>query len=108
RNNRTMSTKPHPFRQLRWEDISLDYVDSLVQAASDEDRMGFGLNQPPQHTGDLTTAAVIDEGGLGGARIVARKPMIVCGLHLIPRILAIYGGGCTLHTHCRDGDALEK
>jgi nicotinate-nucleotide pyrophosphorylase (carboxylating) len=103
-----MSTTPHPFRQLRWEDIDPLYVDALVHFASDEDRVGWGLARKPLHCGDLTTSAVMDHSSVGCAHLMARKPMTLCGLPLIPRILAVYGGGCRLEPKSQDGDRLDR
>jgi nicotinate-nucleotide pyrophosphorylase (carboxylating) len=77
--------------RLTWDDLDLAYVRRLVELARDEDLAGLGLAQKPTLTGDRSTAALATTPRLGRAHLVARSPLIACGLPLLPLVLAAYG-----------------
>jgi nicotinate-nucleotide pyrophosphorylase (carboxylating) len=92
----------HLHRQLKWSEIDQDYLQRLVAMARDEDMDGAGLRRPPLRKGDSTTNGQALSGG-GTADLVAREEMVVCGLKLLPMVLAAYGKGCTVKTQFADG-----
>lgn len=107
-------------RRLAWDDLDPGHLRRLVEMARDEDLAGLGLRVKPRRTGDQSTAALADA-WVGPdvvppgrprapreshADLVAREPLIACGLPLIPTILAAYGGGAVVQLHARDGRAV--
>ncbi|MDR1816961.1 MAG: carboxylating nicotinate-nucleotide diphosphorylase [Puniceicoccales bacterium] len=92
--------------RLRWKDLDLEYVRTLVEHARDEDTGGLGLAKRPERAGDPTTELLRDGnvagtgGGTGGtaggvagesrAVLRARRDCIVCGLPLVPIVLMQY------------------
>ncbi len=107
-------------RRLSWDDLDPGHLRRLVEMARDEDLAGLGLRVKPRRTGDQSTAAlaaawvgpdVVPPGRPRAPReshadLVAREPLIACGLPLIPTILAAYGGGAVMQLHARDGRAV--
>ena len=72
--------RPSDFqRQLRWNDLDPDYLRQIIGLAKIEDLAGAGLNDPPGQLGDVTSA-LMPEGADGTARLMAREPLISCGL----------------------------
>ncbi|MFT3828257.1 MAG: carboxylating nicotinate-nucleotide diphosphorylase [Opitutaceae bacterium] len=92
----------HLHRRLRWADLDPAYLRRLVALAHAEDLAGAGLRRAPRRTGDVTTLGQRLT-GRGTADLVAREELVVCGLGLIPLVLAAYGRGCTVRTRVRDG-----
>lgn len=80
----------HLLRRLRWEEISPEYLQKLVETARDEDLGGLGLATPPAVAGDPTTALLAPTTASARARLVARTPCVACGLNLVPHILHAY------------------
>ncbi len=97
----------HLHRRLKWEEINLVPVRTLIAAAREEDLQPFGLAGPQRPGGDATTA-LLDPAVRGSARLVARQPLTVCGLSLLAEILAAYGAGVKVNLECRDGDQLDR
>ena len=91
--------------RLTWADLDLAYLRRLIEFARDEDLAGLGLLQKPARTGDRSTAALATPPRLGRAHLVARTPLIVCGLPLLPLILAAYGTRAAVQPLTRDGHA---
>src|SRR5690606_21446761 len=69
---------------------------------------GLGLRVKPRVTGDRSTAALATAPRQGSADLVAREPLTVCGLPLIPLILSAYGGNASVQLRARDGRPLQK
>ncbi len=97
--------------RLAWADLDPTYLRRLVAMARDEDLAGLGLRVKPRLTGDLSTSALAWHGHPARIRsaradLVARTPLIACGLPLIPLILAAYAGRATVKLHARDGRAV--
>lgn len=84
--------KEQLFRRLRWEDIDTEYLQQLIDLARAEDMEGAGLRELPRNPGDATTQ-IIDEDVYGTALLVARREMTVCGIHLVPMVLAAFKNG---------------
>ena len=78
---------PNHHNPLRWEDLDPEAVDQLIRRALAEDLAGTGLRISPPATGDVTTAHIPAD-RLGCARLVNREPLVVCGLPILPRVLA--------------------
>ncbi|MFP4069791.1 MAG: carboxylating nicotinate-nucleotide diphosphorylase [Verrucomicrobiota bacterium] len=91
--------------RLAWADLDRDYLRQLIGLAKIEDLAGAGLAARPARLGDVTTA-LMPEGSAGRATLVAREPMLVCGLELIPLVLEAYGEGCTVEPTVTDGTDL--
>lgn len=97
---------PADFRtRLRWSELDPDYLRQIISLAKIEDFAGAGLAHRPARLGDITTA-LMPEDAQGNARLVAREPLILCGLGLIPLILAAYGGSVLFETNFKDGDPI--
>lgn len=95
-------------KRLTWEDLDLAYLRRLIEIARDEDLAGLGLRVRPRQTGDRSTASITRAPQQGAADLVAREPMVVCGLPLISLILAVYGGNASVQLQAKDGRSLEK
>lgn len=89
--------------RLTWEDLDRAHLRRLVEFARDEDLAGLGLAAKPARTGDRSTAALASTPRLGRAHLVARTPLVVCGLPLLPLILSAYGSRATVQPGLRDG-----
>lgn len=89
--------------RLTWEDLDRAYLRRLVELARDEDLAGAGLAKKPARAGDRSTAALASTPCLGRAHLVARTDLVVCGLPLLPLILAAYGTRATVQPRLRDG-----
>lgn len=92
----------HLHRRLRWSDLDPAYLRRLVAMARDEDLGGAGLRRRPRRAGDVTTLGQRLT-GRGTADLVAREELVVCGLGLVPLVLAAYGRGCAVKPRVRDG-----
>ena len=78
------------FRQrLVWKDLDETVLRKLIRLAVKEDLHGAGLKINTPSEGDRTTMAM-DVLGKGSAAIVAREPIVVCGLPLLPLILEVF------------------
>jgi len=77
-------------KQLAWDDLDPAYLRRLVEIARDEDLAGLGLRRRPRLTGDRSTASIAAAPRAATAHLVAREPLIACGLPLLPIILAAY------------------
>lgn len=97
--------------RLTWEDLDPGHLRRLIEQARDEDLCGLGLVQArrptAEHAGDRSTAALAAAPRLGRAQLVAREPMVVCGLPLLPLILSVYGDRAAARTRLRDGRAVQ-
>ncbi len=92
----------HLHRRLRWADLDPAHLRRLVALARAEDLTGAGLRRRPRRSGDATTLGQRLT-GRGTADLVAREDLVVCGLGLVPLVLAAYGRGCTVKPRVRDG-----
>jgi nicotinate-nucleotide pyrophosphorylase (carboxylating) len=92
--------------RLGWEDLDPDYLRQLIGLAKIEDLAGAGLRKRPERLGDVTTA-LMPEGARGHARLVAREPLVVCGLGLVAMTLNAYSADCEMRASCHDGDLLQ-
>lgn len=89
--------------QLRWSDLDADYLRQIIGLAKIEDLAGAGLANRPAQLGDVTTT-LMPEGATGVACLVAREPLIICGLELVSLILEAYGGNVRFETSVTEGD----
>lgn len=106
------SASRHPFaekliQRLQWDDLDAAYLCRLVEIARDEDLAGLGLRRRPLRTGDLSAASVAGAFCQSAAVLVAREPLIACGLGLVPLILAAYGGQVAAQFSVRDGETVS-
>jgi nicotinate-nucleotide pyrophosphorylase (carboxylating) len=93
-------------QRLQWDDLDPIYLRRLAEIARDEDLAGLGLRRPPLRTGDLSTASVPAPPRKGAAVLVAREPLVTCGLHLVPLILSVFGGRVAAQFSAHDGTAV--
>ncbi|HUJ42234.1 MAG TPA: nicotinate-nucleotide diphosphorylase [Opitutaceae bacterium] len=93
-------------QRLQWDDLDLVHLRRLVEMARDEDLAGLGLRRRPVRAGDISTASVAGAPRQGAAALVAREPLIVCGLPLVPLILSAFGGRVSAQFCARDGAAV--
>ncbi|MDD2765043.1 MAG: nicotinate-nucleotide diphosphorylase [Opitutaceae bacterium] len=93
-------------QRLQWDDLDQAYLRRLVEIARDEDLAGLGLSRRPLHTGDLSTASLPAAPRQGAALLVAREPLVVCGLRLVPLVLSAFGGRVTVQFGARDGTSV--
>jgi nicotinate-nucleotide pyrophosphorylase (carboxylating) len=93
-------------RRLTWPGLDKDYLRQLIGLAKIEDLAGSGLAARPARLGDVTTA-LMPEGATGRAQLVAREPLVLCGLGLVELTLQAYGEDCRFQAMARDGDALS-
>lgn len=94
-------------KRLTWDDLDLAYLRRLIEIARDEDLSGLGLRERPRATGDRSTASLETTPRQGTADLVARGPMVVCGLPLLSLILSVYGGSASVQLRVRDGARVE-
>lgn len=96
------------FRQrLSWDDLDKDAIRKLVRLAAEEDLHGKGLINETTRTGDQTTISM-GVSGQGTAAIVAREPLVVCGLPMIPLILKEFEvEDAAIENSKVDGDEVE-
>ncbi len=92
--------------RLQWDHLDRFALRQLVEWARGEDLDGRGLARPPERRGDVTSA-LLRPGLRGKARIVAREPLVLCGLELVPVILDAYGGAAAFHPRDTDGARVE-
>ena len=95
-------------KRLSWDDLDLAYLRRFVEMARDEDLAGLGLRDKPRVTGDRSTTSLATAPRQGSADLVARSPLTVCGLPLIPLILSVYGGNAIAQLRVKDGRAVYK
>ena len=89
--------------KLRWNDLDIDYLRQIIGLAKIEDLAGAGLTNRPTQLGDVTTA-LMPEVSNSAAHLIAREPLIVCGLELVTLVLEAYGGTVQFETDFKDGD----
>lgn len=92
-------------RQVKWCDIDQRRVRKLIEMARLEDLEGDGFNETPTTTGDVTTRFTAAT-GTASARLVAREPLVACGLPIVPLVLEAYGQG-VFEPACSDGDSVQ-
>jgi nicotinate-nucleotide pyrophosphorylase (carboxylating) len=95
-------------KRLTWEELDAVYLQKLVEIARDEDLAGLGLKARPRKTGDRSTGSIKTTPRKSSAALVAREPLVACGLPLLPLILKVYGGRCTVQPHTKDGTSLKR
>ena len=97
-----------PFlRRLRWDEIDGAYLRDVARRSREEDLEGAGLREPPHRKGDRTTEA-LGLTGPGEAALVAREPMVACGLGLLPVLLEEFGGEAACEPNHHDGEWVES
>lgn len=96
------------FRQrLSWDDLDKDAIRKLIRLAAEEDLHGKGLKNEAAQTGDQTTISM-GVSGQGTAAIVAREPLVACGLPMIPLILEEFEvEDAAVENSKSDGDEVE-
>jgi nicotinate-nucleotide pyrophosphorylase (carboxylating) len=94
-------------KRLTWDDLDLAHLRKLIEFARDEDLAGLGLRQRPRATGDRSTASLKTAAQQSSADLVAREPLVACGLPLLPLILSAYGGGASAQLRTKDGVSLK-
>jgi len=95
-------------KRLAWDELDVAYLRRLIETARDEDLAGLGLRRRPRTTGDRSTGSLSASVRQSSADLVAREPIIVCGLPLLSLIVSAYGGGATVQLRARDGASLDR
>lgn len=95
-------------KRLAWDDLDLVYLRRLVEIARDEDLAGLGLRTRPKQSGDRSTGSIVRAPRQAAADLVAREPLVACGLPLISLILSVYGGNASVQVRAKDGRTLQK
>ena len=90
-------------QRLQWDDLDPAYLRRLVEIARDEDLAGLGLRRRPAQPGDCSTPGPAAAPRSGSAALVAREPMVVCGLGLVPLVLDAFGGRAAAQGGAHDG-----
>ncbi len=94
--------RPRLHRQLQWQELDTSYLRQLISLAQAEDLEGAGLLEVPRNPGD-PTSLMLDPDLTGRSRLVARQPMTVCGLGLVPLVLQAYDISGVFSTQAHDG-----
>jgi len=81
-------------QRLTWAELDPAYLRQLITLAREEDLAGAGLARPVT-PGDVTTSALVGD-ALARADFVARQPLTVCGLPLLPLIFESFGPKCVV------------
>ncbi len=95
-------------KRLTWDELDPAYLRRLVEIARDEDLAGLGLRSRPRKTGDRSTGSITTTPRQSSADLVAREPLVACGLPLLPLIIKSYGGNAVAQLRTRDGAALKR
>jgi nicotinate-nucleotide pyrophosphorylase (carboxylating) len=94
--------------RLSWDDLDRAHLRRLIEMARDEDLAGLGLQKKPTQPGDHSTGSISSPPRLAEAHLTARQDLTVCGLPLLSLILSVYGEGCSVQLHTRDGARLRR
>ena len=101
----------HLFRRLQWDEIDPDFLRRLIALARDEDLAGGGLRNRPAADNRIDATTKISAPTTSAnatARIVAREPIRVSGLALLPLLLESYHAEASVETHLTDGSDAAK
>lgn len=93
--------------RLSFEDLSIDHLKRLAEMAKAEDLEGAGLAIPPAERGDISSN-LLQTTETGKASLVAREGMVVCGLPMVPIILATYHADLNFHPATQEGAVAER
>jgi len=97
------------YRRLQWDELDLVVLRKAIELARDEDCAGHGIvTTNPLTGGDATSEALFPREKQVSAQIIAREKLTVCGLHLVPLILAVYHHDFSYQTDYKDGDTVDK
>ncbi len=107
-----MSRKLHPdsaSRRTRWEDLDPVVMESIACLARDEDMGGWGFRERPAEAEDITSN-LLQTSGSARAYVRTRQPICLCGVPLIPVLLAQYHPDLRFveEPGVRDGKLLKK
>ncbi len=81
-------------QRLAWAELDPAYLRQIITLAREEDLAGAGLARPVT-PGDVTTSALVSDAP-ARADFVARQPLTVCGLPLLPLIFESFGSKCVV------------
>lgn len=95
-------------QRLTWAELDPAYLRQLITLAREEDLAGAGLARPVT-PGDVTTSALVGD-AMASADFVARQPLTICGLPLLPLIFESFGPKCKVKPAPgrRDGQVVAK
>ncbi len=98
------------YRRTTWEQLDPAWLKALVERARQEDLAGGGLRSPGHPAGDVSTPHGWAT-RMGHAQLVAREPLVVCGLPLLSLIAEAYSAGAAaaIQTHClqKEGEQVQ-
>lgn len=92
--------------RISWDAIDPNALEHLIYIAKNEDLNGYGLKTQPVAPGDCTTLAVHVTSS-NQAHIVARSPLVLCGVNLIATVIKVFDPSVTFIPHKKDGDLLQ-
>ncbi len=95
-------------QRIGWTDLADAALNELVRRARAEDLLGAGLARGTGRMGDITTRAVVAPDAQGRAELRARRPLVVCGLALVPLVLKSYGGQSRFTPAAHDGARVRR
>ena len=94
-------------QRILWKALERQALATLIKNARGEDLTPAGRHGVFRYRGDVSTA-LLPEGAKGRAHLVAREPIVLCGMGLIELVLEAYGG----EVHCKqciqDGTRVER
>jgi len=93
-------------QQIRWDDLDLKPIQSLIARAIEEDTLGSGLIDKPAVTGD-PSSALLPKNHEITATFRARQTMILCGIELA-RLTAAIDPRLSLQAIANDGATLSR
>lgn len=93
-------------QRLKWEDLDLRPIRALIQMAKDEDLNASGLRSGTEAPGDHSSALLHPE-QIASAELIARVPMVVCGIPLAQEVLCAYHDSLSFTAKSEDGDLLQ-
>ena len=104
---RAKETEKKLLHRVEWKDLDTDYLDQLIAFALREDNGGLGLKVAPKYQQDVSSQCWKSE-KTGKANLVARTELTVCGIKMVPLILAHYHQDCTFKAVAEEGQLLQK
>lgn len=94
-------------QQIKWEALDTHFLNHLANLAYTEDLIGYGGKNVLKHPIDITTHS-LNLKGLGQAAIIAREPLIVCGIPFIEHFIEIYDKTVVFKPHINEGQLITK
>ena len=92
-------------KRIHWDEISPQYLRTLIEIGKNEDLRGSTLSSPPTAIPKLNLHL---SNSAQKAYIIAREELVACGIHLIPEIINIYNNSDIQYKmQAQDGELLK-